>query len=274
MSMAIVGPLRTSQLDEGTPTKTTSMLSFPVVLCVLFLAGVNTILTAVLLANYASSSSAASASWLPGEGMLAGVTPSLTAGRPKLIMAVDIDYPPYAYVRTAPFTNRTDLDEVIGVGVDMITAMADMCGFDVTVMEAHWSDCWGNGEIGRGLLEGWYHGCMTYTHAAAVRNRYLDFTYSWARPNKPSGLITRLVNGASPPRNTNPFAAAAHERCQPRLRLEAAHDVSHTMQSCCVLAGRTPIMLSALERPPLGASNQVCHTCMGTTRSSAAPSST
>merc|ERR1712203_514536 len=78
--------------------------------------------------------------------------------------------------------------------------MAAHCKFDVTVVQAHWSSCWaksddGHGEIGPGLLEGWYNGCMTYTHAAATRNRYMDFTYSWAKPNKPAGLIVKLIDG-------------------------------------------------------------------------------
>jgi len=132
--------------------------------------------------------------WTPAEPLLQGVMPSLN-GRPKLIMGVDIDYPPYAYIKMAPFGSNTDLDNPVGVGVDMIKAMGEHCGFDVEVMQAHWSDCWGDGEIGRGLLEGWYHGCMTYTHAAGVRNRYLEFTNSWARLNKPSGIITKLDGG-------------------------------------------------------------------------------
>jgi len=133
-------------------------------------------------------------SWQPAEALLPGVMPSVN-GRPKFIMAMDIDYPPYAYTRTAPFENKTDLDEVVGVGADMIKAMGNFCGFDVEIVQAHWSDCWSAGEIGPGLLQGWYHGCMTYTHATAVRNRYLEFTNSWARLNKPSGLIVKLVGG-------------------------------------------------------------------------------
>lgn len=120
--------------------------------------------------------------------------PSVT-GRPKYIMGMDVDYPPYAYTKQAPFEMKTDLDEVVGVGADMIKAMGEFCGFDVEIVQAHWSDCWGNGEIGNGLLQGWYHGCMTYTHATAIRNRYLEFTNSWAMLNKPSGLLVKLVGG-------------------------------------------------------------------------------
>uniref|UniRef100_A0A7S2MGM4 Solute-binding protein family 3/N-terminal domain-containing protein n=1 Tax=Haptolina brevifila TaxID=156173 RepID=A0A7S2MGM4_9EUKA len=110
-------------------------------------------------------------------------------------MGVDIVSPPYAYLKKPPYGSKTDIEEVAGVGPDMIKAMAAHCGFEVSVVEAHWSDCWGNNEIGQGLLQGWYHGCMTYTHAAGVRNRYLEFTDSWALLNKPSGLIVKLENG-------------------------------------------------------------------------------
>ena len=93
--------------------------------------------------------------WQPAEALLPGVMPSVN-GRPKFIMAMDIDYPPYAYTRTAPFEHSSDLDEVVGVGADMIRAMGNFCGFDVEIVQAHWSDCWGAGEIGPGLLQGWY----------------------------------------------------------------------------------------------------------------------
>jgi len=76
--------------------------------------------------------------------------------------------------------------------------MAAHCGFDVTIMQAHWADCWNAGEIGDGLLQGWYHGCMTYTHATGVRNRYLEFSNSWAMLNKPSGLIAKLDDAGKP----------------------------------------------------------------------------
>lgn len=117
-------------------------------------------------------------------------------------MGVDIDYPPYAYLREPPYGSSADIEEVVGVGPDMIKAMGAYCGFDVTVTQAHWADCWGSNEIGQGLREGWYHGCMTYTHAAGVRNRYLEFSDSWAIRNKPSGLIVKL-NGGVPALNGN-----------------------------------------------------------------------
>lgn len=134
-----------------------------------------------------------SSGFVPKEGLMPAVMPGLA--RPKLIMAVDVDYPPYAYIQDAPYGSSSDLDDVQGVGVEIIKGMANHCNFDVSVMRAHWSDCWTNGEIGQGLLQGWYHGCMTYTHAAGVRNQYLEFSNSWAIPNKPSGLIVKLHDG-------------------------------------------------------------------------------
>lgn len=113
----------------------------------------------------------------------------------KLIMGMDIDYPPYAYLKKEPYLSSNDLDEIVGVGADMIKGMGKHCNFDVAITQADWDDCWGANEIGKGLLQGWYHGCMTYTHSAGVRNRYLDFSNSWAKPNKPAGLIVKLTNG-------------------------------------------------------------------------------
>jgi hypothetical protein len=123
--------------------------------------------------------------------------PSVFPGqtKAKLIMGMDVDYPPYTYLKQEPYSSSSDLDEVAGVGASMIKAMAKHCNFEVHVMQVHWSDCWNAGEIGQGLLQGWYHGCMTYTHAAGARNRYLEFTNSWAIPNKPSGLIVKLKDG-------------------------------------------------------------------------------
>jgi len=132
--------------------------------------------------------------WKPAEPPIQAVMPSLT-GRPHYIMAVDIDSPPYAYLKQPPYDTPGDLDEPVGIGPDMIKAMGKYCGFDVTVTQAHWNDCWGEGEIGQGLREGWYHGCMMYTHITGMRNRYLEFSHSYVTQNKPAGLITRLENG-------------------------------------------------------------------------------
>ena len=118
----------------------------------------------VILSDLLMSLAAAaitSSKWRPNEGLINARRPSTTPGRPKLLLGVDVDYPPYAYIRQAPFDAAEALDEVVGVGVDMIRGMAKHCNFDVDVIQVHWNDCWGDGEIGAGLREGWYHGCMT-----------------------------------------------------------------------------------------------------------------
>merc|ERR1719161_2573539 len=66
----------------------------------------------------------------------------------KLIMGMDIDYPPYAYLRKEPYLSSNDLDEIVGVGADMIKGMAKHCNFDVVITQADWNDCWGVNEIG------------------------------------------------------------------------------------------------------------------------------
>merc|ERR1719456_1472572 len=39
---------------------------------------------------------------------------------------------------------------------------------------------------------------MTFTHSAGARNQYMEFSNSWAIPNKPSGLIVKLNADGSP----------------------------------------------------------------------------
>ena len=59
-------------------------------------------------------------------------------------MAQDIDWPPYAYLATPPESDFT----VAGFGKDIIEGMANLCKFDVTVVQTKWSNCWDAGEIG------------------------------------------------------------------------------------------------------------------------------
>jgi len=124
---------------------------------------------------------------------LAGVFPNAD-GRLKLIMAQDIDWPPYAYVAVPP---EGDFD-VAGIGHDVINGMADLCGWDVTVVQTDWSGCWNSGAIGDALVNGVFHGCMTYTNTVGERNRFMEFSESILQSNKPAGLITRLDGDGNP----------------------------------------------------------------------------
>merc|ERR1711988_59615 len=64
--------------------------------------------------------------------------------------------------------------------------------------QTQWSECWGSNKIGTGLDNGAFHGCMTYTHTAGTRNRYLDFSRGILDANKPAGILTRLGSDGKP----------------------------------------------------------------------------
>jgi len=115
-------------------------------------------------------------------------------GKLKLIMAQDIDWPPYAYVAVPP---ESDFD-VAGIGHDIILGMAELCDWDVTVVQTNWAGCWDSGAIGSSLLSGVYHGCMTYTHTVGERNRFMEFSEAILQSNKPGGIITRLDENGLP----------------------------------------------------------------------------
>merc|ERR1712060_92072 len=95
--------------------------------------------------------------------------------RPHIVLAQDVDWPPYAYydVGTSGVTGG-----LAGFGYDIAKGMGQLCNMDIDVVQTGWANCWDgsvvnsgdNGAVGKGLLEGWYHGCMTYTHAQGVRN--------------------------------------------------------------------------------------------------------
>lgn len=128
----------------------------------------------------------------PFEPPLSGIMPGTE--RPHIILAQDVDYPPYAYL--GGVTEEFDVD---GFGHDIAEKLHEVCDIDVTLVETRWSNCWNeNGkkaEIGAGLINGWYHGCMTYTNPRGERNRFLEFSEPILKNNKPGGLLTRLVDG-------------------------------------------------------------------------------
>ena len=150
-----------------------SIYTFWFLLLLLFLAFINTF----------------SAQYHPWEPPLSGILPG--TNRPHIILAQDIDYPPYAFL---------DLEKlsVDGVGYDIASQLHKVCDIDVTVVETRWKNCWNAGEIGQGLLNGHYHGCMTYTHTAGQRNRFVEFSEPILDLNKPSGLLVRLDAAGKP----------------------------------------------------------------------------
>jgi len=83
--------------------------------------------------------------------------------------------------------------------------MADACGLEITFVQNNWANCWDpdgykpdSPGIGKGLLNHWFDGCSTYTHAQGVRNRFVEFTHSILDANKPAGLLTLLREDGTP----------------------------------------------------------------------------
>jgi hypothetical protein len=119
---------------------------------------------------------------------LKGIAPGVD--RPKLILAQDVDYPPYAQL--GPLSEDSPLS---GFGADFARALPEVCDLDVALVQTQWDRCWDADRIGEGLATGEYHGCMTYTHTAGVRNRYLEFSKAILNDNKSAGILTRLEDG-------------------------------------------------------------------------------
>jgi len=80
----------------------------------------------------------------------------------------------------------------------MAEGMGELCGFDVVITETRWTECWGNQTVGRGLLNGHYHGCMTYTHSKGSRDRQMDFSHAFLKDHKQAGLLVRLKDDGTP----------------------------------------------------------------------------
>jgi hypothetical protein len=139
----------------------------------------------------ASSSGSCSAAGL--EPPLLGVMPGID--RPRIILAQDVNYPPYATLGPA-----ADDFPISGFGADFARGMAeqDACDLDIYVVQTSWGRCWGNDMIGEGLAMGEFHGCSTYTHSAGVRDRYLEFSSPILEDNKAAGILTRLDENSNP----------------------------------------------------------------------------
>ncbi len=114
----------------------------------------------------------------------------------KIILAQDIDWPPYAFFSTPPEGDFA----LAGFGNDIAHNLTTVCpDLEITTVQTKWAQCWDAGAIGGGLLDGHYHGCMTYTHTHGARTRFLEFSNGVLKENKPAGLLVRLdVNTGKP----------------------------------------------------------------------------
>jgi len=131
---------------------------------------------------------------------LPGVMPG--RDKTKIVLATDVDWPPYAFFEKGVSGTSGGL---AGFGKDVGEGVAAVCGLDITFVQTNWANCWdangykeGSPGIGIGLLEGWFNGCSTYTHAQGVRNRFMEFTNSILDANKPAGLLTLLDEDGKP----------------------------------------------------------------------------
>jgi hypothetical protein len=154
--------------------------------------------SAVLLLTIASSSSASNVIRrrdLKAKNKnippLKGIAPG--RDRPKVILAQDVNYPPYAQL--GPVSEDSPLS---GFGADFARALPEVCDLDVALVQTQWLRCWNDDRIGEGLATGEYHGCMTYTQTAGVRNRYLEFSKAILNDNKSAGILTRLYEDGTP----------------------------------------------------------------------------
>lgn len=89
------------------------------------------------------------------------------------------------------------------MGRDVAEGMAKMCGWDLTVVQTSWDQCWDDGKLGQGLLNGNFHGCMTYQHSHGERERHAEFSDGFLEYRKPAGLLVRLDANGEPEINGN-----------------------------------------------------------------------
>lgn len=78
------------------------------------------------------------------------------------------------------------------VDLALAAGMGEMCGLDIVITHASWGDCFVDGKVGPGLLDGHFHACMTYSHTKGLRDRQMEFSHAFLRDNKPAGVLVRL----------------------------------------------------------------------------------
>jgi hypothetical protein len=122
------------------------------------------------------------------EPPIPGVMPGLT--HPKIILGVDIDYPPYG---TLSFPPDTEDIEVAGFGPDIAAGMKEVCNIEVHTTQIGWSECWDSNKIGESLK------AATCTAARRTRTPSACATATWSFPHPSS---TQTKRRASLPNST------------------------------------------------------------------------
>ena len=152
-----------------------------------------TLASAACLVACDACGDAESCTGFPQEPIIPGMMPGTT--HPRILLGIDVDYPPYATLVYPPDANDT---VVGGFGPDIAKALESVCDIEMTTIQAGWGECWTDGHIGESLLKGYYHGCSTYTHTIGARNRYMEFSTPILDLNKEAGFIARLDESGSP----------------------------------------------------------------------------
>ena len=116
--------------------------------------------------------------------------------KPRLLLAQDIDYPPYAQAIPPPEGTY----ELGGFAIDFAKGVAELFPDEIELefQETRWKNCFTDSLIGEGLQAGWFHGCMSYTNTVGVRQRQMQFTHSILDSNKVAGILTRLDKDGKP----------------------------------------------------------------------------
>ena len=133
-------------------------------------------------------------SMAPLEAPIPGFMPG--KDKPRLLMAQDIDYPPYAQTIAPPEGSY----ELGGFAIDFAKGIQAMAPDEIEFefQETRWANCFTEGLIGEGLQAGWYHGCMSYTSTQGQRQRQMDFSHAILDTNKVAGILTRLDKDGNP----------------------------------------------------------------------------
>ena len=135
---------------------------------------------------------------MPHEPPLVGIMPG--KDKPRIVLAQDIHYPPYATLDEEDLT-------LSGFAIELAQGIERMAPDEIEFVfsETKWANCWNSGQIGQGLANGWFHGCMSYTENRGQRQRSMDFTHGILDRNKAAGLLVRLDKDGNPevPADTN-----------------------------------------------------------------------
>jgi hypothetical protein len=69
---------------------------------------------------------------------------SQSGDRPKILLAQNIDYPPFAFLSVPPEGEY----ELSGIAVDIARGLPSVCDIEIVAVQTDWANCWDDGKIG------------------------------------------------------------------------------------------------------------------------------